>query len=146
MDIRKMGESDYDGAFALWMSCKGMGLNDVDDSREGISSFIERNPTTCLVAQEEGEIVGVILVGFDGRRAYVYHTAVHPNRRGLGIGRALVESVIDALAEMGVSKLSLVVFVRNEAGNAFWEHLGFYARTDLTYRDRALVELVRTDT
>ena len=146
MDIRKMEEGDYDKVLALWMSCKGMGLNDVDDSREGISSVIERNPTTCLVAQEEGEIVGVILVGFDGRRAYVYHTAVHPSRRGLGIGRTLVESVIDVLAEMGVSKLSLVVFAHNEAGNAFWEHLGFHARTDLTYRDKALVELVRTDT
>ena len=146
MDIRKMEVGDYDKVLALWMSCKGMGLNDVDDSREGISSFVERNPTTCFVAQEEGEIVGVILVGFDGRRAYVYHAAVHPSRRGLGIGRALVESVVDALAEMGASKLSLVVFARNEAGNAFWEHLGFHARTDLTYRDKALVELVRTDT
>lgn len=47
---------------------------------------------------------------------------------------------------MGVSKLSLVVFARNEAGNSFWEHLGFHARTDLTYRDRVLVELFRTDT
>ena len=146
MVIRKMREDDYDEVLALWLSCKGMGLNDVDDSREGISSFIERNPTTCLVAQEEDEMVGVILVGFDGRRAYVYHAAVHPSKRGLGIGRALVESVVDELAGMGVSKLSLVVFAHNEAGNAFWEHLGFHARTDLAYRDKPLVELVRTDT
>ena len=51
-----------------------------------------------------------------------------------------------ALTAMGVSKLSLVAFVRNEVGNAFWEHLGFHVRTDLIYRDRALVELVRTNT
>ncbi|MBR3326031.1 MAG: acetyltransferase [Atopobiaceae bacterium] len=47
---------------------------------------------------------------------------------------------------MGVSKLSLVVFARNEVGNACWEHPGFHVRTDLIYRDRAIVELVRTDT
>ena len=146
MQIRKMVERDYDAVLALWTSCKGMGLNDVDDSFEGIRSLIARNPTTCLVAQEEGEIVGSILVGYDGRRAHIYHTAVHPGRRCLGIGRALVESAIDALAELGASKASLVVFTHNEAGNAFWEHLGFHARTDLTYRDRALVKLVRRDT
>jgi hypothetical protein len=39
-----------------------------------------------------------------------------------------------------------VVFERNEGGNAFWEHLGFTARSDLNYRNKALVELERIDT
>ena len=145
MDIRVMRPSDYDYVYALWMTCNGMGLNDVDDSRESIEAFLERNPTTCLVAEEEGKIVGVIVVGFDGRRAHVYHAAVHPNVRRHGIGRALVDAAVEALRDMGVSKLCLVVFADNETGNGFWEHLGFHARTDLTYRDKALVELVRYD-
>ena len=34
---RKMTIADYDSVYSLWLSCKGMGLNDVDDSREDLS-------------------------------------------------------------------------------------------------------------
>ena len=48
MQIRTMQIEDYDAVFALWKSCSGMGLNDVDDSRSGIERFLQRNPETCL--------------------------------------------------------------------------------------------------
>lgn len=34
--IRKMQISDYQNIYDLRLSCKGMGLNDVDDSESGI--------------------------------------------------------------------------------------------------------------
>ena len=40
MQIRTMQIEDYDAVFALWKSCSGMGLNDVDDSRSGIERFL----------------------------------------------------------------------------------------------------------
>ena len=49
MEIRKMKLEDYSEVYALWMSCKGMGLNDLDDSREGIARFLERNPDTIAI-------------------------------------------------------------------------------------------------
>ena len=76
MHIRIMQIDDYDKIYDLWMSCKGMGLNNVDDSKEGIAHFLKRNPVTCFVAEDEHVIKGVILAGHDGRRGYVYHTAV----------------------------------------------------------------------
>lgn len=39
MQIRKMTLDDYDSVYALWMSCTGMGLNNLDDSKEGIRQF-----------------------------------------------------------------------------------------------------------
>lgn len=48
LEIRKMQIRDYDDVYALWMSCAGMGLNDVDDSEEGIAKFLQRNPDTCF--------------------------------------------------------------------------------------------------
>jgi hypothetical protein len=39
-----------------------------------------------------------------------------------------------------------VVFSRNADGNAFWEKQGFTLRTDLSYRNKSLVEIVRIDT
>lgn len=37
--IRKMTINDYSDIYHLWLSCKGMGLNDVDDSENGIALF-----------------------------------------------------------------------------------------------------------
>lgn len=145
MNIRTMNIADYDAVYALWRSCKGMGLNDVDDSRDGIARFLAHNPETCLVAEVGGAIAGVILVGNDGRRAYIYHTAVAPDHRHQGIATALVESALNALKRLGITKTALVVFTRNADGNAFWEKLGFSARDDLTYRNIALTELRRFD-
>ena len=52
MQIRKMTIADYEKVYALWMSCKNMGFNDIDDSKEGIARFLERNPNTSFVAIE----------------------------------------------------------------------------------------------
>lgn len=146
MQIRAMTIDDYDQVYALWLSCVGMGLNNLDDSKEGIERFLNRNPETCFVEEDEQKIVGVIICGNDGRRGYIYHTAVAPDYRHKGIAAALVERVMDALKRLGIHKTALVVFSKNGGGNAFWETLGFTERNDLTYRNRTITEMVRIDT
>ena len=146
MFIRKMSIDDYDQLYALWLSCKGMGLNDLDDSREGIARYLRRNPDTSFIAEGEGRIAGAIMAGHDGRRGYIYHTAVAPDCRQQGIGSALVDAAVNALALEGITKIALVVFSHNKDGNDFWEKRGFTQRMDLAYRNRALVRLMRKDT
>lgn len=146
MEIRKLSIDDYDDIYDLWMSTPGMGLNDIDDSKAGIDKYIRRNPATCFVAVIAGEIAGVILSGHDGRRGYIHHTAVSIEHRNSGIGSALVEAALNALRDEGITKVALVAFELNTVGNAFWEHRGFSARHDLTYRNKALLELKRIDT
>jgi hypothetical protein len=34
---------DYDNVYSLWMSCVGIGLNNLDDSKDGIEKFLNRN-------------------------------------------------------------------------------------------------------
>ncbi|MDE6110985.1 MAG: GNAT family N-acetyltransferase [Eubacterium sp.] len=144
--IRKMIISDYAEIYNLWLSCKGMGLNNVDDSETGVSRFLERNPDTCFVAKIDNKIAGVIMAGNDGRRGYIYHTAVHPSYRKQGIGSLLVQTAMEALKQLGINKVALVVFEHNKTGNDFWEKMGFTVRTDLTYRNKSLVEMTRIDT
>ena len=146
MNIRKMVIDDYDEVYALWTSCTGVGLNDLDDSKEGIDRFLKRNPDTCFVAECDNQIVGAIIVGNDGRRGYIYHTAVASQYRKQGIARQLVETAMQELKRCGINKVVLVVFNKNENGNAFWEKLGFTIREDLVYRNKALTEMVRIDT
>ena len=146
VNVRLMNIDDYDKVYALWLSCAGMGLNNLDDSREGIEKYLARNPETCFVAEKDGSIAGVIIAGNDGRRGYIYHTAVNPDYRRRGIGSELVDKALNALKSLGINKVALVVFSRNENGNAFWEKVGFTVRDDLTYRNISLADIVRIDT
>lgn len=146
MNIRKMIIEDYDEVYALWMSCAGMGLNNLDDSKDGIDKFIKRNPDTCFIAESENKLVGVIMAGNDGRRGYIYHTAVNPQYRKQGIASQLVNTVVQALKQCGINKVALVVFGGNQQGNDFWENLGFKVREDLVYRNRTITEMIRIDT
>lgn len=70
----------------------------------------------------------------------------YPDYHRQGIGSALVSAALETLRSVGITKVALVVFERNQGGNAFWEKQGFTVRNDLTYRNKALVEMVRKDT
>lgn len=146
MNIRIMTINDYEAVYEFWMSCAGMGLNNLDDSQEGIDRFLKRNPETCFVAQSDKGIVGAIIAGNDGRRGYIYHTAVSQEYRNQGIATALVKKTINTLKDIGINKVALVVFGGNEKGNIFWEKMGFTMREDLVYRNKSICEMVRIDT
>lgn len=141
MKIRTMTIGDYEQVYDLWLNTPGMGLNDINDSKEGIAKYLSRNPVTCFVAESGGRIVGVILSGHDGRRGFIYHTAVAGNMQRRGIGGELVKTAMSALESEGIKKVALVVMRENDKGNAFWEKQGFTTRDDLIYRNKAIVEL-----
>jgi len=140
MKIRKFEISDYDSVYALWQGTANIGLNDIDDSREGIEKYLTRNPHTSFVAELDGEIVGTIMCGNDGRRGYIHHACVVSELRHRGIGAGLVEKALSALSDLGITKAALVVFERNEGGNEFWERIGFTTRPDLVYRNKVILQ------
>ena len=138
MIIRLMNINDYENVFSLWTSTKGVGMRSLDDSKEGIQKFLERNPNTNFVAEIDNKIVGVILCGHDGRRAYIYHACVDINYRGNGIGNTMVETVLTSLEKEGINKAALVVFKNNDIGNPFWEAIGWEKREDLNYYNKSI--------
>ena len=137
---------DYDAIYELWNSTEQSrrALNPVDDSREGIERYLKRNPNTCFAAVRDGQIIGVILTGHDGRRAIIHHLCVHPDCRRSGIAGRLVALAEEALKEEGIQKVFGLVFKDNEAANAFWEQQGYSLRTNLNYRNKSLNEAIPT--
>lgn len=138
--IRVMTIEDYDGVYALWKKIKGFGLRSIDDSKIGVERFLKRNPTTSVVAVENGKIVGSILCGHDGRRGCLYHVCVDEAYRRRGIGKAMVVHAMQALKEEKINKVSLIAFTKNDVGNAFWNTIGWTRREDLNYYDFTLNE------
>lgn len=138
--IRTMTIDDYQEVHDLWMGIKGFGIRSVDDSREGVEIFLKRNPTTSVVAIEDGKIVGSILCGHDGRRGCFYHVCVADGYRRRGIGKAMAVRAMNALKEEHINKVSLIAFTKNDIGNAFWNSIGWTKREDLNYYDFTLNE------
>lgn len=138
MNIREMKIEDYSEVFGLWTSSKGVGLRNLDDSEEGIKKFLQRNEKTNFVVVDDDKITGVILCGHDGRRAYIYHMFVDESYRGHGLGKKLVDNVMEVLKNEGINKVALVVFTDNEIGNPFWKAIGFEKRDDLYYYNKSL--------
>lgn len=138
MQIRTMTIEDYSEVKALWMTIKGFAIRSIDDSYEGVERFLKRNPTTSVVAIEDGKVVGAILCGHDGRRGCLYHVCVHEDYRMHGIGKAMVVFCMEALKAEGINKVSLIAFTRNDIGNAFWRTIGWTKREDLNYYDFVL--------
>ncbi|MDF9825566.1 ribosomal protein S18 acetylase RimI-like enzyme [Breznakia sp. PF5-3] len=136
--IRLATIEDYSQMFALWKNTIGMGIRSLDDSKAGIQKFMKRNPKTNFVAVEDGTIIGTILCGHDGRRAYIYHMVIKEAYRQQGIAKQLVDQVIDALQKEDIYKVALVTYKTNKLGNAFWETIGFQKREDLNYRNLSL--------
>ena len=131
---------DYEGVKALWMTIKGFAIRSIDDSHEGVERFLRRNPTTSVVAESDGEIVGAILCGHDGRRGCLYHVCVREDLRRHGIGKAMVVFCMNELKKEKISKVSLIAFSTNDIGNAFWKEIGWTKREDLNYYDFTLNE------
>lgn len=140
VEIRTMAIEDYDGVKALWLTIKGFAIRSIDDSYEGVERFIKRNPTTSVVAVEDGEVIGAILCGYDGRRGCLYHVCVREDHRRCGIGKDMVVFCMKALKEQKISKVSLIAFSSNDIGNAFWKEIGWTRREDLNYYDFTLNE------
>lgn len=138
--VRIMTIEDYEGVYALWKKIKGFGIRSIDDSKEGVARFLKRNPTTSVVAEKDGRIVGSILCGHDGRRGCLYHVCVDEDYRRHGIGKRMVVFAMKALKEEKINKVSLIAFTENYIGNAFWNTIGWTERLDLNYYDFTLNE------
>jgi putative acetyltransferase len=130
-----MSLEDYQKIYQLWEMSENIGLSKAD-SRHGIEKFLERNPGMSYVAWEEGEIIGTVLCGHDGRRGYIHHLMVHPDQRRRGIGQSLVSRCMFALTRIGIQKCHLFVYEDNMGGIKFWESLGWTRRVELTMMSR----------
>jgi ribosomal protein S18 acetylase RimI-like enzyme len=128
--VRELAPADYDAVFSLWQATEGLVLRDADQ-RDPVLRYLARNPGLSFVAVSGGLLVGAVLCGTDGRRGYLQHLAVDRSHRRLGVGRALVERSLTALAAVGVDKCHLMVLPENDAARTFWRRIGWHERHDV---------------
>ncbi len=90
-----------------------------------IDKKLEVEDDLFFIALLEGEIVGTIVAGYDGRRGWLYSVVVHPSYQHKGIGSALVCHAEQALTKIGCMKINLQIMSGNESVVGFYESLGY---------------------
>lgn len=115
---------DYAVVKALWQSSgPGVKLSPSDEPAE-IERKLKRDPDLFLVMEEGKQVLGTIIGGYDGRRGLVYHLAVTPERRGEGIGKALMAEIEQRLRGKGCFKYYLMVRKKSPEALEFYRSLG----------------------
>lgn len=136
--IRNMKIEDYDEVFKLWASC-GIHLKKSDE-REEIARMIQHNPDTCLVGENNGEIIAAVMGGFDGRRGMIHHLAISPAYQGKGFGKILLEKLELCFQNLGVIKTHLFITSSNSKVVGFYNKLGYVRRDELITMSKTLLE------
>lgn len=130
MDYRNLELSDYENAVALWQRAEDIRLRDAD-SKEGIKKYLLRNPGLSFIAESEGDLLGTIMAGHDGKRGYIQHLAVDEPYRKMGVATQLLKLCLNALFQEGIRKSHVHVLSHNELAKAFWQSRGWVGRTDI---------------
>lgn len=124
---------DYDSVRYLWTHA-GDGLHIAkSDEPDEIQKKIRRDPDLFLVAELDGQIVGTVLGGFDGRRGIMYHLAVAEQYQKHGIASALVHELENRLITKGCIRMYMLVYESNQTAIDFYEKRGYSKMNVVTY-------------
>lgn len=125
MQIRAFEEGDTDEVVALWRRC---GLTRPwNDPHRDIARKLEVQRELFLVGVEDGNgaVIATIMAGYEGHRGWVNYLAVHPDARGAGHGRTLMNEVEALLLARGCPKVNLQVRGDNTDALAFYAAIGY---------------------
>ena len=128
MHIREFQIGDYEKILQLWKNA-GLVLRPGDEL-EGIKLKLQRDPDLFLIA-EDHEIVGVVIGAWDGRRGWINHLAVKPDRQGSGIGTSLIQELEERLIEKGARKVNAQIYRSNDKSIEFFKSAGYEVHSDL---------------
>lgn len=88
-----------------------------------------------LVAARHGAPVGFALCAIEGDRLHLGELAVHPDHGRRGVGRRLVQAVIDEAAARDLRGVTLTTFADLPFNGPFYESMGFRAMREADLDD-----------
>lgn len=93
---------------------------------DGILDAASATPTHRIaVIEEGGRVLAYAIAGRAGREGFLQRLAVHPERQGHGMGRALVLDVLRWLRRRGATTVLVNTHVDNDVALGLYADLGF---------------------
>ena len=122
--IREFEEKDHSAVIKLWES-----LFKNDPPWNDPASIIKRKlafqSELFMVGVDNQRVVATVLGGYDGFRGWVYHLAVEPEKRRVGIARQMMNAIEKKLKDLGCIKINLQIRSSNLDVVAFYEAIGY---------------------
>lgn len=129
----------WDGYNAFYGRSGPTALDERITARTWQRFFDANEPVHAFVAEREGRVVGLVHYLFHRSTSrladvcYLQDLFTEPACRGQGVGRALIQRVIDTAREAGNSRVYWTTQATNAAGRALYdqvaEHRGFIVYT-----------------
>ena len=94
-------------------------------NREAFRQELAQDPRTLFALRSSGEAVAFVVVRFQIPDMDVVNLAVHPSRRGQGLGKRLVFFLLDHAKGVGVQRLFLEVREGNQEARRLYRSVGF---------------------
>ena len=121
--ISPLRPDEAPAAAALWAEA-GL-VRAWNDPHADVAAALACPTSTILAARDGARLTGTVMAGYDGHRGWLYYVAVADDRRGTGLGRALVEAAEHWLAAQGARVIRLMVRTENGAVAGFYQALGY---------------------
>ncbi len=130
IEYREMTIADYSAVIDLMNATPGVTVRDAD-SREATGFYFQRNPHLSFIAEKNGELIGCVMCGHDGRRGYLQHLIVKATERKKGIGSQLVTRSFQELKSLGIHKTHIHVIKDHDLANNYWKSQKWIKRDDI---------------
>lgn len=123
MNSRLYVDADYEQVKIILQS--GGNFDDVWDSRAHWKNKIEKDPESILVAENEKEIIGCILIIKDEWTCFLFRLAVKENYRNKGVGSLLIAKAEESLKKDGVDEIAIFVNEDDPKLQQYYEKRGY---------------------
>jgi ribosomal protein S18 acetylase RimI-like enzyme len=127
--VRSATIADVDGLLSLWLEA-AENAGRAPDTRAAVMALLGRDPDAVIVAEQDGELAGSVIAGWDGWRCHLYRLAVGPAWRRRGVGSALLRAAEDRLRGVGAVRADAMVLDDNDLGQSLWRASGYRRQDD----------------
>jgi ribosomal protein S18 acetylase RimI-like enzyme len=124
INVRRCQRPDIPSVLDLWAEARSEHAS-TPDRPEDVERLVDDSPAALLVAEQGGEIVGVLIAAWDGWRGNMYRLAVREGHRREGIGLALTRAGEEYLRQRGIRRVTALVAYDDDVAGGFWESAGY---------------------
>lgn len=123
MHVRSFQLSDYADVTQLMEN--SLSEDCFHETMEAFARQLSWDSSLVLVAEEERQIVGIVIGTIDNNDGYYYRIAVDPFHRRKGVGKTLIQALQERFVQRKVNRILVPVDPHNEPVLPVFESLGF---------------------
>ena len=135
MRIREIVIGDTQTLISLWQEA-GL-LVPWSNPKDDIKQALATATSTLLVMEDESQIIGSVMTGYDGHRGWIYYLAVKTGYQKQGYGKKLVQAAEEWLKSQGAPKVHLLIRKDNDVIQSFYHRIG-YKTSDVVMMKKTL--------